>query len=342
MLSLPSQSADRTLKEGWVHKKGAHVHKFRRRYMVLKANLSLTCYKSAERKVPTEVFDLSKRHKVEAHRSVKEKFYLMELANPKKSKKRTFKGKDAKDRDEWVVQIKYAIVTGAEMLKSSQDAPIKDLSQKQQSMRVPTSPPQFPTFESTQSIFSESGVGSMTGARGPMSASATYVYIAVKPSDFRNFRIRSVTVDRNPFLDDLDAGNHSSDNSSFFDLGGSAIGNGGADEADEKGQMTELNAFDIVDVDDDDDEDDLELKDDDIQRALENISKMTQNFATYMSAQSGDLPLAGIEDPIAEKRKLERMYVENELIETELRLMCSCCSDFWKIRTRASQRASGK
>merc|ERR550539_763513 len=123
-----------------------------------------------------------------------------------------------------------------------------------------------------------------------MSASATYVYIAVKPSDFRNFRIRSVTVDQNPFLDDLE-GNHSSENSSFFDLGGD-----GGDEEDAKMDLQAIIDMDAMDTFEEEDD----LKDDDIQKALENINKMTANFSSYMETQASDNPLS-IQNPIVEK-----------------------------------------
>merc|ERR1712228_403933 len=82
---------------------------------------------------------------------------------------------------------------------------------------------------------------------------------------------------------------------------------------DEKMNIQQIMDMDAMDTFEDDDA----LQDDDIQKALQNINKMTANFASYMETQTSDNPILSIKDPIVEKHKLERIYIENELIETE-------------------------
>merc|ERR1712228_330177 len=82
---------------------------------------------------------------------------------------------------------------------------------------------------------------------------------------------------------------------------------------DEKMNIQQIMDMDAMDTFEDDDA----LQDDDIQKALQNINKMTANFASYMETQTSDNPILSIKDPIVEKHKLERIYVENEFIETE-------------------------
>eukprot|EP01084_Bolivina_argentea_P037028 68456_1 len=208
----PFNTQDSIKKQGWVVKKSKHMKKYHKRYMILKG-FKLLCYmniqfgKSLEK--PTEVFDLSKtQYRVETHDKVKQKFYLIDETI---SQSRTFKALSELDRQIWVYKIRTVIasikISSIQFQKTKSNIRSRGLSiattfesetsdKTTYEMYDSDSDGSDDDFTANSPINNEIKIQSIEHpATRHRTMSKRKTDLEICTESFRNFRIRSLTID---------------------------------------------------------------------------------------------------------------------------------------------------